>query len=113
METGNPATARRLETRILHHERMPGEENQYGAQVWRGYTYIWNKQQTPRNDEINKPHLEQSTKPRPTETRPVNCIDNANGIVAHLCLIVLLVSTQEWSESSMHVSWLDIVVVLD
>ena len=46
METGKPASARRLETRILHHERMPGEENQYGAQVWRGYTYIWNKQQT-------------------------------------------------------------------
>ena len=46
MEVGNPKTARRLETRILHHERMPGEENQYGAQVWRGYTYIWNEEQT-------------------------------------------------------------------
>ncbi len=46
MEAGNPKSARRLETRILHHERMPGEENQYGAQVWRGYTYIWNGEQT-------------------------------------------------------------------
>eukprot|EP00913_Durusdinium_trenchii_P008782 g8248.t1 len=46
MEKGNPASLRRLETRILHHERMPGVDNEYGAQVWRGYTYIWNQEQT-------------------------------------------------------------------
>ncbi len=45
MEQGNPASRRRLETRILHHERIAGSE-QFGDQYWRGYTYLWNKQQT-------------------------------------------------------------------
>lgn len=46
MEQGNPASRRRLETRILHHERAPGNDNEYGAQVWYGYTYLWNDEQT-------------------------------------------------------------------
>lgn len=45
MEAGNPASARRLETRILHHKKMPGTE-EYGDQFWRGYTYVWNEDQT-------------------------------------------------------------------
>ncbi|MBW3542034.1 MAG: PQQ-dependent sugar dehydrogenase [Planctomycetes bacterium] len=46
MEAGNPRSRRRLETRLLHHERMPGNDDEYGAQVWRGYTYLWNDEQT-------------------------------------------------------------------
>jgi len=46
METGNPKSLRRLETRLLHHERTPGNDDEYGAQVWRGYTYVWNDEQT-------------------------------------------------------------------
>jgi uncharacterized repeat protein (TIGR03806 family) len=46
MEQGNPASRRRLETRILHHERAAGDDNEYGAQVWYGYTYLWNADQT-------------------------------------------------------------------
>lgn len=46
METGNPESRRRLETRILHHKKMPGIDDEYGAQFWRGYTYIWNDEQT-------------------------------------------------------------------
>lgn len=45
LEAGNPASARRLETRILHHKKMPGNE-EYGDQFWRGYTYVWNDDQT-------------------------------------------------------------------
>jgi len=46
METGNPDSLRRLETRLLHHKRMQGDAEKYGAQVWYGYTYVWNKEQT-------------------------------------------------------------------
>lgn len=45
LEAGNPASRRRLETRILHHKHMPGTE-EYGDQFWRGYTYVWNDEQT-------------------------------------------------------------------
>ena len=45
METGNSKSRRRLETRILHHERLAGGE-EVGDQCWQGYTYIWNDQQT-------------------------------------------------------------------
>ena len=45
MEVGNPASQQRLETRILHHERLNGSE-QVGDQYWRGYTYVWNDEQT-------------------------------------------------------------------
>ena len=45
MERGNPASRRRLETRILHHERLAGDES-VGDQYWQGYTYIWNDEQT-------------------------------------------------------------------
>lgn len=46
MEAGNPASRKRLETRILQHRKMPGNDDEYGAQVWHGYTYVWNEQQT-------------------------------------------------------------------
>jgi uncharacterized repeat protein (TIGR03806 family) len=45
MEQGNPRSARRLETRILHHERLAGGED-VGDQYWQGYTYVWNDEQT-------------------------------------------------------------------
>jgi len=45
MERGNPATARRLETRLLHFQQFPGTQ-EYGDQYWRGYTYVWNDDQT-------------------------------------------------------------------
>lgn len=40
-----PGKKRRLETRLLHAHRYPGNE-EYGDQVWSGYTYIWNDEQT-------------------------------------------------------------------
>jgi uncharacterized repeat protein (TIGR03806 family) len=45
MEKGNLASKRRLETRLLHFKPMPGTD-EVGAQFWRGYTYIWNDDQT-------------------------------------------------------------------
>ncbi|MCS6851887.1 MAG: PQQ-dependent sugar dehydrogenase [Gemmataceae bacterium] len=45
LEPGNPQSRRRLETRLLHLERMPGTE-EIGDQVWNGYTYVWNDEQT-------------------------------------------------------------------
>lgn len=45
MEAGNPASRRRLETRILHFKHVPGTE-EVGDQVWHGYTYVWNDDQT-------------------------------------------------------------------
>jgi len=44
MEKGNPQSRRRLETRILHHERLAGSEY-VGDQYWQGYTYLWNDEQ--------------------------------------------------------------------
>ncbi len=46
MEAGNPASRRRLETRILQYRKMPGNDDEYGAQYWFGYTYVWNDEQT-------------------------------------------------------------------
>jgi uncharacterized repeat protein (TIGR03806 family) len=45
MEAGNPKSRRRLETRLLHVARYPGTE-EVGDQVWNGYTYVWNDEQT-------------------------------------------------------------------
>ncbi len=45
MERGNPATKRRLETRILHFQQLAGTQ-EVGDQYWRGYTYIWNDEQS-------------------------------------------------------------------
>ena len=45
MERGNPASKKRLETRILHFQQFPGTQ-EYGDQYWRGYTYVWNDDQT-------------------------------------------------------------------
>jgi uncharacterized repeat protein (TIGR03806 family) len=44
-EPGNPKSRQRLETRLLHSFRVPGTE-EVGDQVWYGYTYLWNKEQT-------------------------------------------------------------------
>jgi len=46
LEPGNPKSTRRLETRLLHKIQMPGNDDEYGAQVWNGYTYVWNDEQT-------------------------------------------------------------------
>ena len=46
LEPGNPKSKRRLETRLLHYIKMPGNDDEYGAQVWNGYTYLWNDAQT-------------------------------------------------------------------
>ena len=45
MQPGNPASRRRLETRLLHYEKLLGSET-VGDQLWRGYTYVWNDEQT-------------------------------------------------------------------
>jgi hypothetical protein len=45
MERGNPASSKRLETRLLHFQQFPGTQ-EYGDQYWRGYTYVWNDDQT-------------------------------------------------------------------
>lgn len=45
MERGNPASKKRLETRLLHFQQFPGTQ-EYGDQYWRGYTYVWNDAQT-------------------------------------------------------------------
>ncbi len=44
-EKGNPKSRRRLETRLLHFEQLGGSE-EVGDQYWRGYTYVWNDEQT-------------------------------------------------------------------
>jgi uncharacterized repeat protein (TIGR03806 family) len=46
LEKGNPASRQRLETRLLKYKKMPGKDDEYGAQYWSGYTYVWNDQQT-------------------------------------------------------------------
>jgi uncharacterized repeat protein (TIGR03806 family) len=45
MERGNPKSRKRLETRLLHFQKFPGTQ-EYGDQYWRGYTYVWNDDQT-------------------------------------------------------------------
>lgn len=45
MEAGKPASARRLETRLLRHELIPGTE-EVGSHVWTGYVYVWNEDQS-------------------------------------------------------------------
>ena len=45
-EKGNAASLKRLETRILQYRKMPGNDDEYGAQYWNGYTYVWNDDQT-------------------------------------------------------------------
>jgi len=44
-EPGNPASRRRLETRLLHFQEIPGAD-EYGEGYWRGYTYVWNDEQS-------------------------------------------------------------------
>jgi uncharacterized repeat protein (TIGR03806 family) len=44
-EVGHPASRRRLETRILHYQEIPGAD-EYGEGYWRGYTYLWDDDQS-------------------------------------------------------------------
>jgi putative heme-binding domain-containing protein len=44
-EAGNPASRHRIETRLLHNEKLTGNE-EVGDQYWHGYTYIWNDEQS-------------------------------------------------------------------
>ena len=46
LKAGDPTSRRRLETRVLQHRKMPGNDDEYGAQFWFGYTYVWNDEQT-------------------------------------------------------------------
>jgi len=45
MNSGDPSSLRRIETRILRYEELSGNED-FGNQYWRGYTYVWNDDQT-------------------------------------------------------------------
>ena len=45
LENGNQGRRIRLETRILQHKHLVGTE-EVGDQFWRGYTYVWNDDQT-------------------------------------------------------------------
>lgn len=45
MERGNPQSKKLLETRILHFQQFGGT-SEIGDQYWRGYTYVWNDDQT-------------------------------------------------------------------
>jgi uncharacterized repeat protein (TIGR03806 family) len=45
MELGNPASRKRIETRVLHHQRLYGTE-EVGDQYWQGYSYVWNDDQS-------------------------------------------------------------------
>ena len=45
LEAGKPESRRRLETRILHFKQLAGTE-EVGDQMWLGYTYVWNEDQT-------------------------------------------------------------------
>jgi uncharacterized repeat protein (TIGR03806 family) len=44
-EPGKKESRRRMETRLLHAQRYGGTE-EIGDQVWNGYTYVWNEDQT-------------------------------------------------------------------
>lgn len=52
MERNNPKSRKRLETRILHFQYFGGDKKdptvaaEIGDQYWRGYTYVWNDDQT-------------------------------------------------------------------
>jgi len=45
MERGNPKSRKRLETRLMHFQQFEGTQ-EIGDQYWRGYTYIWNDDQS-------------------------------------------------------------------
>jgi uncharacterized repeat protein (TIGR03806 family) len=45
LEPGNPASRRRLETRLLQLQATAGTE-EIGDMYWQGYTYVWNDAQT-------------------------------------------------------------------
>ncbi len=45
MEAGNPSSRHRVETRLLHQEALGGTE-EVGDQYWKGYSYVWNDDQT-------------------------------------------------------------------
>ncbi len=45
LEAGNPSSRHRVETRLLHQESLGGTE-EVGDQYWKGYSYVWNEDQT-------------------------------------------------------------------
>ena len=45
MEAGNPASRRRIETRLLHLQKL-GDTDELRDQHWRGYSYAWNAAQS-------------------------------------------------------------------
>jgi uncharacterized repeat protein (TIGR03806 family) len=45
MERGKPASRRRIETRLLHLQKL-GDSDSITDAYWRGYTYVWNDEQT-------------------------------------------------------------------
>lgn len=45
LEAGNPDSVHRVETRLLHQEALGGTE-EVGDQYWKGYSYVWNEDQT-------------------------------------------------------------------
>ncbi len=45
LKPGNPASRRRLETRLLYLQQLSGTE-EVGDQFWQGFTYVWNDAQT-------------------------------------------------------------------
>src|SRR5262249_57957534 len=56
LEAGNPASRRRLETRLLHFQQFPGTQ-EVGDQYWRGYTYLWDPDQTDAHPlDAARPH---------------------------------------------------------
>ena len=46
LDRSQPKKLHRLETRLLRYRQMPGNDDEYGAQYWDGYTYVWNEEQT-------------------------------------------------------------------
>ncbi len=46
LDASRPNDLHRLETRLLRYRQMPGNDDEYGAQYWDGYTYVWNQEQT-------------------------------------------------------------------
>jgi uncharacterized repeat protein (TIGR03806 family) len=45
MKRGDPRSRKRLETRLLHFQNGTGTRES-GERQWRGYTYVWNEEQT-------------------------------------------------------------------
>jgi len=69
MEAGNPASRRRLETRLLQYRKMPGNDDEYGAQFWSGYTPDRDPH-TPDSTGTGNVSIDGSADPRARSARP-------------------------------------------